>query len=62
MRNTVQRAYVGSVRVLVNAYGQVFQKRKGWTRPDGEVTKVPGAYERWSDVPYSWINACPYWS
>lgn len=67
MKTTVQRAYLingsNAARVLADSHGQVFLPGTGWTRASGTVHLVPGGnvYERWSDVPFAWVDAVPYW-
>jgi hypothetical protein len=56
----VQRAYIGSERVLVDSYGRVFRGGM-WVPVDGEIIREGERYERWVDVPFAWIGCVPYW-
>lgn len=65
---TVQRGYYFATerqpgeRVLVSSDGEVlFPAATGWTRPVGRVVCEGVPYERWSDVPASWLGVTPWW-
>lgn len=59
-RMVVVKAYQGSERVLRNSNGEVWTAGKGWVRAVVPTVTVGAPYERWSDVPASWIGGCPY--
>jgi hypothetical protein len=66
-RTTVHRAYrfvdgTPAVRTLVNSRGEVYEPQaRTWTSPMGHVLLVPGKFERWVDVPESWLGHLPWW-
>lgn len=65
MRTTVQKAYLfdgqQAQRVLAASNGKVYQPRVGWVEPAGQIVLAPGEpYDRWSDVPSSWIGYVPF--
>lgn len=61
MKTTVQKAYMGSNRVLADSNGRVFVFKQGWVSPAEPVTLVAGApYERWTDVPMAWCGYVPF--
>lgn len=60
MKTKVQRAYIGSERTLVDSQGRVFLDGM-WMTGNFPVVRVPGStYDRWCDVPFAWVGACPY--
>lgn len=65
IKSTVQRAYLfndnHAKRVLAHSNGAVFDGLT-WVQPRGNVILHPGdAYERWTDVPRSWLSKVPFW-
>lgn len=59
---TVQRAYLGSTRVLVNSEGRAYAGvRGGWVNGIEGTIPVGQPYDSWSDVPYAWLGHVPYW-
>lgn len=61
----VQRGYISTgqamSRTLVDSRGRVYLDHK-WQHFAGEVVTEPGVYERWVDVPETWLGFRPYWS
>lgn len=67
MKTTAQRAYVFDAgkaqRVIATSKGEVYTPGEGWSKPvEVQVVKVPGIYDRWSDVPAAWLGGpLPWW-
>lgn len=62
-RLTVQKAYVGNERTLVDSEGKVYVPSEGRWFGGGSVPPTPTGpvYERWSDVPAAWLGiGCVY--
>jgi hypothetical protein len=56
----VQKAYMGSSRVLASTDGRVYVDG-AWIHVSEPVDSFGEAYATWSDVPFAWIGGCPYW-
>ena len=61
MKTTVQKAYMGSQRVIADSNGKVYDPQRGWVVPEQSVTLVPGPpAEHWTEIPAAWCGYVPY--